>query len=122
MTDLVIKDLAGSNLTLKKINQDAYSGEYFKRVGATEYRLKVRHSQENPKQGLPMNRHNVEITATTFATDGTPPVIVQAFMVFRNPLGGVDAQAIAITDGLTAIYAANEAALMGWETDLASPS
>lgn len=119
---LTIKNLANADVTLTKINQDAYSGEYFKRDAAnrTEYRVKVRHSNETPKPGtLPMVRHNVELTVTTFPVDGTAPVIYQAYFVLRSPLSGDDTAFGYIVGNLAGLLeGADLTRLLGWDTDL----
>jgi hypothetical protein len=62
----------GSAYVLKKINQDSYSSEYLARDGVSEQRLKVRHSVENPINGLgPLERHNVEFQSTYFEDGST---------------------------------------------------
>jgi hypothetical protein len=120
MTTLTVKDLANSNLSLLKINQDAYSGEYFKRVSNTEYRVKVRHTTEKVTAGSrPMARHNVDFTVTQFQTDSTPPKVRQAYFVLRQPISEDDTSfttfsknlALFLTDG-------NISSLIGWDTDI----
>lgn len=123
MTDLTIKSLTNTDVVLKKINQDAYSGEYFKRDGTTEYRVKTRHTNESPKAGaLPMVRHNVDITVTTFPSDGGPNSVVQAYMVLRYPLGGSDTAMGYIINDLLDVVGDNKSGILGWETDLANVS
>jgi hypothetical protein len=123
MSTLVIKDLANSNLTLLKINQDAYSGEYFKRVSNTEYRVKVRHTTEKvtTSSPRPMARHNVELTVTVFQTDGTPPLVRQAYYILRQPQSGDDTVFTNFSKNLQNLVSdANIGALIGWDTDLVS--
>lgn len=123
MSTLVIKDLAGSNLTLLKINQDAYSGEYFKRVSNIEYRVKVRHTTEKvtPAAPGPMARHNVELTVTEFPTDGAPTILRQAYYILRQPQSQTDASYTNFVKNLQNLVSdANLAALMAWDTDLVS--
>jgi hypothetical protein len=124
MSTIIIHDLAAANLTLTKINQDSYSGEYFKRVSNTEYRVKVRHFQEKVKIGQPaMNRHNVDLTVTTFASDGGPNVVRQAYFILRQPASETDASFTNVVKNLQYfITDANIANLIGWETDIVGTS
>lgn len=121
MSTIIIHDLAAANLTLTKINQDAYSGEYFKRVGNTEYRVKVRHTSEKVTAGQPaMARHNVDVTCTVFASDGGPNIVRQAYFILRQPLGETDVSFTNFAKNLQYFVTdANIAALIGWETDVA---
>lgn len=57
----------GGNITLVKINQDAYSSEYMFRTALTQYNAKIRHSKV--KVGaVEYDRHNFEVVQVTFAT------------------------------------------------------
>lgn len=113
---------AGQQVVLTKINQDSYSGEYFKRVGNTEYRVKVRHLQEKVKAGEnPVGRHNVDFTVTTFPIEsGSKPIVFQAYFVMRQDLSQPD---LAFKDTMFAFAkilanADNANSLSGWDTDL----
>lgn len=124
MSTIIIHDLAAANLTLTKINQDAYSGEYFKRVGSTEYRVKVRHTNEKVKPGgIAMARHNIDLTVTTFSTTGGPDIVRQTYVIARQPLSETDASFTNFLKNLQFFVTdANLASLMGWETDIAGTS
>jgi len=59
----------GGDITLVKINQDAYSSEYMFKNSTSEYRAKIRHTKTNPKNGgATYDRHNFEVVQTIFAT------------------------------------------------------
>jgi hypothetical protein len=69
---------------LNKINQDGYGSEYLLRSATEEYRAKVRHSIESAKNGKePFERHQVEVTQTIFATDTTPEIVRDAYIILR---------------------------------------
>lgn len=71
--DIFYGGSGGTQMTLKKINQDNYSAEYLRRTDATEQRLKIRHSVESPITGYvsPLERHNAELTVIDFANGTT---------------------------------------------------
>jgi hypothetical protein len=121
MTDLVTNDLDGAHVTLKKINQDAYASEFFKRVGNTEYRFRIKHLNESPKSGsLPMVRHIVSYTATTFSTVGDPPTVYESSLTIRMPLAGDGVKLGHLSDVVTTIASGvGVLALVNWETDIA---
>lgn len=59
--------------SLNKINQDGYGSEYLLRDATTEYRAKVRHSRTKADlNGVAYDRHNFELTVTTFAAGDVP--------------------------------------------------
>jgi hypothetical protein len=120
MATLTIKGLANTDVVLTKINQDAYSGEYFKRVSNTEYRVKVRHTNETPKLGqLPVTRHNVEINVKTFSTEGGPTLEYTAYFVLRHPMAGDDTAFGYVIGNLSKfLESADITRLLGWDTDL----
>lgn len=116
-----ILDLGGSIIALNLINQDAYASEFFKRVGTRAYSLKVRHTQEKAKPGqIVYERHNVDLTVTTYSTDGSPPKLHQQYFVLRAPMGDTE-----VTDRRffyanlpLFLTSANDTKLFGWETDV----
>jgi hypothetical protein len=71
---------------LNRINQDNYGSEYMLRSTTDEFRVKIRHSKENSKNGVVMERHNVEITHTVFATATTDEVVRSTYIVVRGKL------------------------------------
>jgi hypothetical protein len=107
---------AAGSKTLVKVNQDAYSSEYYLRESLAEYRMKIRHTKSTVN-GLAVDRHNVEVTQVTFAVAGTSPEYTQkAYFVFEAPPPYI---AVTPMSGLCAwgVGASNEALtnLMGWE-------
>ncbi len=91
---------------LNRINQDAYGSEWLLRTSTEEYRCKIRHSSEsNPKDVDPrlrgMDRHNVELTHTVFATATTPQIVRQAYSIYRVSPGDDMTAAKNFVDGFT---------------------
>lgn len=104
--------------TLYRINGgDAYSGEYFLREATGEFRMKVRHSKEKALiRGEKMDRHNVELSHTTWgvAPDDGHTTIVS--FTLRNP-ERADAQEVGyLSDAVAAFCMANEDKLIGWQS------
>lgn len=110
---------AAGSKTLVKINQDQYSSEYYLRESLVEYHMRIRHSQSRSADGLQLNdRHNVEVTQTTFAVAGvSPEVTVKAYFVFEAPAAYI---AVTPMSGLCAwaVATSNEALtnLLGWQS------
>lgn len=78
---------------LTRINQDKYSSEYILRDVNDSFRLQIRNTILTDKsRGVTIERHNVELVQTVFATATTPVVVRKAYSVFENEA----------TDGVTA--------------------
>lgn len=76
----------GNNKSLIRINQDAFGSEYYLRESTGDFRIRIRHTTESARNGMPaMERHNVELTMTVFAADPSEPDLVeQIYFVLRN--------------------------------------
>lgn len=102
---------------LPRINQDAYGSEYLLREALQEFRVKIRHTKENPsKDGVQYERHNVELTHTLYATATDPAVVTQEYVVIRNVLAE-DATSLGYLNGaftglLTSGFVSD---LRGWQ-------
>ena len=90
--------------SLVRINQDKYSSEYFLREATLEYGFKIRNTSF-VKAGVTIDRHNVEITQTVYATSTTPSIERKAYVVLENSRSDTPADAInllkALADWLT---------------------
>lgn len=87
--DTITVTLDGSGGTARvcnKINQDAYSAEYLNRISTDEIRVKVRHQKESAKNGelYPIERHNVLISQTVFATPTATEKFREISFTVRN--------------------------------------
>lgn len=75
----------GATHTLKRIRDDAYSSEYLKRTSTYEYRMFVRHSTVKSRKVDPLlrgvERHNIEVIQTIYATSSTPEIIRRTYAV-----------------------------------------
>jgi hypothetical protein len=119
--DTVTVTLGGSGGTereLKKINQDNYSAEYLDRISTDEVRLKVRHTIESAKNGnAALDRHNVELTQTVFATLTEPEYTRQFYFVFRFAKGDTEADAVDVAEAVTYLSDATFLGqIAGWES------
>lgn len=108
----------GTTKVLSKINQDSYSAEYLLRSSTDEIRARVRHSKEAVKNGSPaMERHNVELTQTVFATATEPAKVRQSYIVHRAQVGDDLALSIDVCQALAFFLTeANLVKLTGWES------
>jgi len=91
---------------LNRINQDAYGSEWLLRTTLEEYRLKIRHSTESNTAGIDarlrgMDRHNMELTHTVFATTTAPQIVRQAYSIYRISPGDDVTAAKNFVDGFT---------------------
>lgn len=82
--DTLALTVATVEKTLVKINQDGYSSEYLLKETLSEFRVKIRHTKTNPRNGTPHDRHNVEITETVYATDTADEFQRKAYFVIEQ--------------------------------------
>jgi hypothetical protein len=72
---------------LNRINQDNYGSEFYLRETLVSYRYKIRHSKVKATAAVPyaQDRHNVELTVTTFATSTVPQHVSTYYSVIQVP-------------------------------------
>lgn len=121
--DTVTATLGGSGGTavvLNKINQDNYSAEYLGReaTGLYEVRLRVRHTKETAKAGsLALDRHNVELTQTVFATVDAPEYVRQFYFVMRAAPSDTEALVIDLAEAVVFLSDATFLGkIVGWQS------
>jgi hypothetical protein len=63
-----------------------YGGEFYLRNNLEERRVIIRHSEEAPAKGslYRVQRHNLSLTHTKYATDEVPEEVVQANLILRH--------------------------------------
>jgi len=84
-TDTITFTINAVAKVMSRINQDKYSSEYFLREATGEYRARIRHSNYVDKtRGVTVDRHNVELTQTVFASGTNPQVNRKAYLVFED--------------------------------------
>lgn len=88
---------------------------YLKKTSTMELRCVVRHAYEGKTGASQFERHNVDLTQTTWDVDGKP-VITQSYMVFRTPRN-VDSDRLAKqVTGFNTFVSANVTKFVGWES------
>jgi len=101
-----------------KINQDGY-GSHYRYASATErLDLKVRHSANKPNAAGVVDRHNVELTWTVFATDpDETDTVTRAYVIIENDSKdlGTDAPYLATALADLLKVSGNIAALVNWQ-------
>nr|URG16088.1 MAG: coat protein [Leviviridae sp.] len=99
---LVLTYNAGTK-SLVRINQDQYGSEYYLREATQDFRVKIRHSKESAqKNGVVLERHNVELTQTVFGVSGAPDEVMQVYVVVRNAKTSTSANVAKLGDALSA--------------------
>jgi hypothetical protein len=106
------------DITVTRINQDAYGSEYRVRDSLSETTLKIRHSTvKATATAVARDRHNVEITQKIFATSTVPEFIRKAYVVYEHKPGDTDLDVWKYVCAFcTATSFANMTALMNWES------
>jgi len=105
--------------TLTKIREQDYSSEYLYRSDAASLSLKIRHSRtKETVTKKPQDRHNVEITLTTFATTTAEEFTSKVYVVwdFRPNRGSLDSAALTAYLNAFIDNPANITSLVGWES------
>jgi hypothetical protein len=69
--------------TLVRLNQDSYSSEYFLKEATGEITVKIRNTSFQ-RDGQTIDRHNVELTQTIYATATVPSFTRKAYTVIEN--------------------------------------
>lgn len=75
--------VGGVGKTLTKINQDSYASEYLLRDTLDSYRLRIRHSLAKRNATASVDRHNVEIVHTIYATTTVAEKVRKVYLVFE---------------------------------------
>lgn len=104
---------------LNRINQDAYSSEYFLRGSTDDFRLKIRHTNYTSKtSGRVIDRHNVELVHTVYpVSPETVATVRKAYSVFEfERTDGVD-DPVDFSDGFVGFLTnTNITKLMNYES------
>lgn len=111
----------GTSVSLPKINQDSYGSEYFAVAadGLSEYRVKIRHSNENVKTGAnKMQRHQLSVVQYVYPTTTVPLGRTrEAYTILRVEVGDTISSFTDLVKGLVdQLTAGNITKLVGWES------
>lgn len=114
--DTLTLALSTGNVIVTKINQDAF-GSVFRYNDAThEMRLTIRHSKAS-KNGVPYDRHNLELVETIYAAGDVAEYTRTFYFVIQqlpSDVGFVNADGIA--DLMIVTANAHLTKLMNWES------
>lgn len=88
--------------TLIRVNQDNYGSEYKYSDAVEQIIMKIRHSTDNRK-GIPVNRHNVTVEHTIFATPTVSEKYFSMTVTLRDQLGSGPAGLLADWQGFNAL-------------------
>lgn len=101
---------------LAKINQDGYSSEYQLREAAQMFALRIRHTEVN-RNGSKVDRHNVELTQTIYATESAAEIVRKVYVVIEVAKSDLDTYlATALADFCKLSSPAVLTKLNGWES------
>lgn len=101
--------------SLSRINQDSFGSVYLKKAAGAEYRLVIRHSYEKAGLKGQYERHNAELTVTTWDLEGNQKV-VQSYAVIRKLRGTADDDAVDVNAALNTWLNTNGTSIVGWES------
>jgi hypothetical protein len=105
---------------LIRINQDGYSSEYLLKEADGEFRLRIRNSTytDKTRQGLKVERHNVELVHTVYpVAPATQPTIRKVYTVFEKDMADVVATNAKTVAGLSAFLTeANATKMINFES------
>lgn len=109
--------VGGVTKTLTKINQDGYASEYLLRDTLDSYRLKIRHSLAKRAGGATVDRHNVEVVHTVYATLTVAELVRKTYLVFEQDTADVMINEVnALANWLIASTNASITSLANWES------
>jgi len=108
----------GGDITLVKINQDAYSSEYMFKNSTSQYNAKIRHTKTSPKVGeVALDRHNFEVVQTVFAAGEVAEYKRKFYFVWEVKASETSKDlADAVADLMIVTSNAFLTSLLGWES------
>lgn len=102
---------------LPRINMDNYGSEYLLQETLQEFRVKIRHQKESPKDGVVYDRHNVELTHVLYATATDPAKTTVEYVVIRNVLAETATELGYLNGALTGLLTSGFVSdLRGWQS------
>jgi len=114
--------IGGTSYDLVLISEGNFSSEYLARTSSNEVRMKIRHTKEKAVKGaVPLDRHNVELSVTTFPTTGNVNgSFDQAYVVIRSNPASDGASSVDISTALASVVSDNANEIVGWQSALGS--
>lgn len=97
-----------------RVSDDNGSSKYMFKGAGFDFQINIRHSKEGKVGPGQMERHNVEFIHTNYA--GTPlvPIIRNAFMTWRMPVGEDPATVLIALDAILSLVDTDKVALTAW--------
>lgn len=115
LTSPITITIDGVAHSLSRINQDNFGSVYLKKAANLEIRMNIRHSYEKAGAFGQYERHNVDLTHTTWDGDGKATT-TQSYQVIRALRGQAPKLAEDLTKALNAFSTANVGAVVAWES------
>lgn len=115
LTSPISVTIAGTAHSLSKVNQDNYSSTFKKKGAGYEVVLQIRHSSEAMKVDGQFERHNVDLTYTTFDAE-LKPTSTQAYAVFRTKRGTDGQLLVDVAAALTGLVNSIATQVVAWES------
>lgn len=109
--------LGERDVTLNRVNQDAYGSEYKFAGELDEMTFKIRHSAESAKGQIPVSRHNVFIEHTVYATPTAHEKYSSVTFTIRDRRGSGVVMPVNLANAVTAKLFADSGE---WVSDLVS--
>lgn len=115
LTSPITITIDGTAHSLSRVNQDNFGSTYLKKAANLEIRLNIRHSYEKASVNGQYERHNVDLTYTTWDAEGNPTTI-QVYEVLRPRRGTDGSMVVKCAAGLNGWLNTNATAIVGWES------
>lgn len=110
---------ADGDISLNRINNDNYASEYLAKRSTDEIRLRVRHTKTKASStgGVSKDRHNVEVTQTTYATAEAAEDVQKFYFVWEHAPSNQDLKLVdALCDKVIASANGFLTELLGWNS------
>ena len=119
-TDTITVTINAVPKVLNRVNQDSYGSEYFLRETTGSFRLKLRNTKYNDKSrnGLQVDRHNIELVETVFAVaPATTNTVRKFYSVLENDQTDSVVSSAKFGVGIAGFHTeANLTKLLNWES------
>jgi hypothetical protein len=119
-SDTIAIEVDAVSRVLNRVNQDGYASEYFLRESDGTFRLKLRNTsyKDKTRNGIGVDRHNVELVYTIFpVAPATVPTIRKFYSVLENDQSDDIPSILTFAAGIVEFHTdANLTKLLNWES------